>query len=424
MSRIAVVGGGAAGMMAAIRAAERGHSVTIYEKNEKLGKKVYITGKGRCNVTNACDAEEFFEHISGNAKFFYSAFYGFNNLQVMSLLENAGCPLKIERGNRVFPVSDHSSDVIKALRQLVESLGCEICYHTPVKALIAEPYSVMDEELDKKNKYEQRILGVVTSDGRKVFYDNVILATGGVSYPSTGSTGDGHGFVRELGLKVTELKPSLVPFETKETWCGQLQGLALKNVTATLMIDGKKVFSQMGELLFTHFGVSGPLILTASSFLAQKKDYKDVMLTINLKPALSQEQLDKRFLKEFEEGQNKQLKNILPALYPSGLAMLMPELADVDRAKPVHSVTREERERLVKTTQALTLTITGTRGFAEAIITTGGVDLKEVNPSTMECKRVKGLYITGELLNLDAHTGGYNLQIAWSTGYLAGDSVV
>ena len=420
MSKIAVIGGGAAGMMAAIRAAERGHSVTIYEKNEKLGKKVYITGKGRCNVTNACDVEEFFEHITGNAKFFYSAFYGFDNFQLMSLIEKAGCPLKTERGNRVFPVSDHSSDVIKALRQYIEKLGCEICYNTPVRALMTEQYQ---SEQAEKNKYEQQILGVVTTDGKKTLYDKVILATGGVSYPTTGSTGDGHAFAKELGLNVTELKPSLVPFEIKEGWCKQLQGLALKNVTATLYVDGKKVFSQMGELLFTHFGVSGPLVLTASSVLAQKKKYSDVMLTINLKPALSEEQLDKRFIKEFEEGHNRQLKNIRPALYPSSLAALMPELAGVDECKPAHSITREEREKLVKTTLALPLTVTGTRGFAEAIITSGGVDLKEINPSTMECKRIKGLYVIGELLNLDAHTGGYNLQIAWSTGYLAGDSV-
>lgn len=446
MSKIAVIGGGAAGMIAAIRAAERGHDVTLYEKNEKLGKKVYITGKGRCNVTNACDAEEFFEHITGNAKFFYSAFYGFDNRRVMELIEKAGCPLKTERGNRVFPISDHSSDVIKALRQTLEKLGCEIRYNTAIKELLAEEYieditapesadvlwetqntddeyweTKANKKAKKKNKYEQQITGVLTATGEKEWYDSVILATGGVSYPSTGSTGDGHKFAENLGLKVTELKPSLVPFEVKEKWCGQLQGLALKNVTATLWIDGKKVFSQMGELLFTHFGVSGPLILTASSVLAQKKNYSDVVLTIDLKPALTEEQLDKRFLKEFEEGHNKQLKNILPAIYPSSLAAMIPELADVDESKPAHSITREERERLVRTTKALSLTVTGTRGFTEAIITSGGVDLKEVNPSTMECKRIKGLYIAGELLNLDAHTGGYNLQIAWSTGYLAGD---
>ena len=336
--------------------------------------------------------------------------------------------------------------MIKALRQTLEKSGCEIRYNTVIKGLLAEEYTedvttsesadvlaeaqntdaeywetVTSKKTKKKNKYEQQITGVITATGKKEWYDAVILATGGVSYPSTGSTGDGHKFAKDLGLKVTELKPSLVPFEVKEKWCGRLQGLALKNVTATLFVDGKKVFSQMGELLFTHFGVSGPLILTASSVLAQKKNYNDVMLTIDLKPALTEEQLDKRFLKEFEEGHNKQLKNILPALYPSSLASMVPELADVDESKPAHSITREERERLVRTTKALSLTVTGTRGFAEAIITSGGVDLKEVNPSTMECKRIKGLYIAGELLNLDAHTGGYNLQIAWSTGYLAGD---
>lgn len=446
MSNIAIIGGGAAGMMAAIRVAERGHTVTIFEKNEKLGKKVYITGKGRCNVTNACDAEEFFEHITGNVKFFYSAFYGFDNHAVMDFIEKAGCPLKTERGNRVFPVSDHSSDVIKALRQTLEKSGCEIRYNTAIKGLltkeyaeaVSEPESTTPETQNagdeyreakagkkekKKNKYQQQIAGVLTATGEKEWYDAVILATGGVSYPSTGSTGDGHAFVRQLGLNVTELKPSLVPFEIKEKWCGQLQGLALKNVTATLYVDNKKVFSQMGELLFTHFGVSGPLILTAGSALARKKDYKEVMLTIDLKPALTDEQLDKRFLKEFEEGHNKQLKNILPSLYPSSLAELIPALADVDETKPAHSVTREERGRLVRITKEMQLTVLGTRGFTEAIITSGGVDLKEINPSTMECKKIKGLYIAGELLDLDAHTGGYNLQIAWSTGYLAGDCV-
>lgn len=429
-------------MLAAIRAAECGHTVTVYEKNEKLGKKVYITGKGRCNVTNACDAEEFFEHVTGNAKFFYSAFYGFDNNAIMELLEKAGCRLKIERGNRVFPVSDHSSDVIKALRGRMEALGCDIRYKTTIKALLSREYEESAEEdgkadsaewqdwsentLSKKkknNKYRQVITGVVTSEGENKFYDAVILATGGVSYPSTGSTGDGHSFVKKLGLNVTELKPSLVPFEVKEQWCGRLQGLALKNVTATLYVDSKKVFSQMGELLFTHFGVSGPLILTASSALAQKKDYKEVRLVIDLKPALTKEQFDKRLLREFEEGHNKQLKNILPAVYPASMAGLITELAQIDETKPAHSVTRAEREKLVELTKEFTLTVTGTRGFVEAIITSGGVDLKEINPSTMECKKVKGLYIVGELLNLDAHTGGYNLQIAWSTGYLAGDSV-
>lgn len=408
MSKVAIIGGGAAGMMAAIRAAERGHSVYVYEKNEKLGKKVYITGKGRCNVTNACDAEEFFEHIAGNAKFFYSAFYCFDNHAVMDVIETAGCPLKVERGNRVFPVSDHSSDVIKALRLRMEELGCEILYNTEIKEVLTS---------------EDKVTGIVTAKGKKVFYDAVILATGGVSYPSTGSTGDGHKIAGTLGLKVTELKPSLVPFETEEKWCGMLQGLALKNVKATLVVDQKKVFSQMGELLFTHFGVSGPLILTASSVLAQKKNYQSVKLYIDLKPALTEEQFDKRLLREFEEGKNKQLKNVLPAVYPSSLAALIPQLAETDETKSVHSVTREERKRLVEVTKNLELIIKGTRGFAEAIITSGGVDLKEVNPSTMECKKIKGLYIAGELLNLDAHTGGYNLQIAWSTGYLAGDSV-
>lgn len=417
MSRVAIVGGGAAGMMAAIRGAEKGHQVTLFEKNEKLGKKVYITGKGRCNVTNACETQEFFEHITGNAKFFYSAFYGFDNHAVMDLLEKAGCPLKTERGNRVFPVSDHSSDVIKALRNRMEELGCDIRYNLAVDRLICEDY------VSEGKKYEKKITELVTQDGKHHKFDKVILVTGGVSYPSTGSTGDGFVFAKNLGLNVTELKPSLVPFEVKEKWCASLQGLSLKNVTATMYVDGKKIFSQMGEMLFTHFGVSGPLILTASSELAAKKNYETVKILIDLKPALTQEQLDKRILREFEEGRNKQVKNILPALYPQSLANVIPVLAEVEETKPVHSVTKEERKRLVEITKALPLTVTGTRGFAEAIITSGGISLKEINPSTMECKRIKDLYIAGEMLDLDAHTGGYNLQIAWSSGYLAGDSV-
>ncbi len=435
MSRIAVIGGGAAGMMAAIRALELGAEVTLYEKNEKLGKKIYITGKGRCNVTNDCEPDVFFTHVTGNAKFLYSAYYAFDPWAVQKMLTDAGCPLKVERGNRVFPVSDHSSDVIKVLRKKLEDSGCEIRYKTEVKKLLAEELNAELSEDSKepeegkekkKNKsgkgYERRITGLVTAEGKKHFYDAVIVTTGGLSYPSTGSTGDGYRFVKDFGLEIKEPVPSLVPLETMETWAHHLQGLALKNVTATLELDEKKVYSQMGELLFTHFGVSGPLVLTASCELARKTGAGKKMLYLDLKPALNAEQFDKRLLREFEAANNKQIKNVLPAIYPVRLAEVMLSLAEIDGAKAVHSITREERERLVCLTKKLPLTIIGTRDFNEAIITCGGISLKEVNPSTMEAKKVKGLYCAGEVLDLDAHTGGFNLQIAWSTGYLAGES--
>jgi len=437
MSKIAVIGGGAAGMMAAIRALEKGHQVTLFEKNEKLGKKLYITGKGRCNVTNACETDVFFTHMNGNAKFLYSSFYAFDNQAVQEYIQKAGCPLKVERGNRVFPVSDHSSDVIKALRQRLEKLGCEILYKSEIKELLAEDMPCETDEFlsednskdngknkksKKKKGYEKFVTGVKTGDGKKYFFDSVIVATGGVSYPVTGSTGDGYKFGRKLGLDIVEPVPSLVPFETKETWAHSLQGLALKNVTATLFADGKKVFSQMGELLFTHFGISGPLILTASSELARKKA-RDVKVILDLKPAIDAAQFDKRLIREFEENHKKQVKNIMPGIYPARLGEVILELAGIDGERSAYTVTKPEREALVRLTKELPLTITGTRGFDEAIITCGGIALKEVNPSTMECKTVKGLYFAGEVLDLDAHTGGYNLQIAWSTGYLAGDSV-
>ncbi|MBR4966544.1 MAG: NAD(P)/FAD-dependent oxidoreductase [Lachnospiraceae bacterium] len=427
MKKIAVIGGGAAGMIAAIRASELGAKVTVFEKNEKLGKKIYITGKGRCNVTNDCDAQTFFSHVTGNEKFLYSAYYSFDSWAIQKLLTEEGCPLKVERGNRVFPVSDHSSDIIRTLAKRMERLGCEIRYRTEVKSLIttemtAESTDEKDVKKSKKNAYRYQVKGLVTADGKKHFFDAVILATGGLSYPSTGSTGDGYKFAKVLEMNVIEPRPSLVPLETKETWAHALQGLSLKNVTATLFVDGKKVFSAMGEMLFTHFGVSGPLILTASSELAKRPEAKEIKLYIDLKPALDAVQFDKRLLREFEEASNKQLKNILPAVYPVRLAETMLEITGIDGATAAHSVTKKQRELLVNTTKQLELTVTGTRDFKEAIITSGGISVKEINPSTMEAKKVKNLYCAGEVLDLDAHTGGFNLQIAWSTGFLAGDS--
>lgn len=408
MSKVIVVGGGAAGMLAAIAAAENGHKVVLLEQNEKLGKKIFITGKGRCNVTNACEVEKLFENVITNPKFLYSAIYGFDNSAIMTLLEQAGCPLKVERGERVFPISDHSSDVIAALQRILKKKQVEIRLHTKVKKLWIE---------------ENHICGVVLGNGQKEVADAVIVATGGLSYPTTGSTGDGYQMAKEAGHTIKECYPSLVPFETVEGWCRELQGLSLKNVDLT-MYDGKKVVYQgFGEMLFTHFGVSGPLVLSASSFYGKCKKKEEVTLVLDLKPALSEEQLDKRVLRDFEEAQNKQFKNALNGLFPAKLVPVMINLSGIEPEKKVNEITKEERKNLVYLIKHLTMQVSGTRDFNEAIITRGGIHVKEVNPSTMESKLVEGLYFAGEVLDLDALTGGFNLQIAWSTGYLAGSSI-
>lgn len=440
MSEIIVIGGGAAGMMAAIAASERGHHVVLLEKNEKLGKKLFITGKGRCNVTNAADLETLFANVCTNAKFLYSAFYGFDNRAVMDLVEQAGCPLKIERGERVFPVSDHSSDVIAAFTRKLKQCGAEIRLHAEVKALLCEAAEAGGEpESDERSKasdgktgIRQQIKGVQLVNGQKLWADAVIVCTGGLSYASTGSTGDGLKFAEETGHKVTPCRPSLVPLQTAQDWCRDLMGLSLKNVELRMVCGKKEYYREQGEMLFTHFGVSGPLVLTASCYLgnAQKKSSKGkaeqtepIRLYIDLKPALSEEQLDKRLLRDFDEQKNKQFKNALGGLFPAKLIPVMVMLSDIDGDKKVNEITKEERKSFVQLIKNLPLTVTGTRPFAEAIITQGGVSVKDVNPSTMESKLVKGLYFAGEVLDLDAHTGGFNLQIAWSTGHLAGESV-
>lgn len=412
MSKVIVIGGGAAGMMAAIAAAEKGHSVVLYEKNEKLGKKLFITGKGRCNVTNACETEELFGNVVSNPKFLYSAFYGFTNIQVMELLEKAGCPLKIERGERVFPVSDHSSDVIRALQNQMRSLGVEVSLNTGVKEILLK-----DGETGK------RASGVRLLNGRVEQADAVIVATGGISYESTGSTGDGYRFAESTGHGLSDCKPALVPLETAENYCKELMGLSLKNVALKLIVKKKEIYSGFGEMLFTHFGVSGPLVLTASSFYVQKAYGQKAELSIDLKPALTEEQLDKRLLRDFEENKNKAFKNALGGLFPARLIPVMITLSGIHPDKKVNEITKEERKAFLSLIKGLPLTVTGCRGFAEAIITQGGVKVKDVNPSTMESKRVAQLYFAGEVLDLDALTGGFNLQIAWSTGYLAGSSV-
>lgn len=419
MKHIIVVGGGAAGMMAAVSAARAGAEVTLLEKNEKTGKKIYITGKGRCNLTNACEPEEFFQNVISNGKFLYSAFYQMDNRTVMAFFENAGCRLKVERGERVFPVSDHSSDVIGALNRRMEREHVKVCLNTCVKELLIEN---QEKESIEEASHKGSVKGVVLSDGRKMEADAVILATGGKSYASTGATGDGYLFAETAGHTVKEVKPALVPFTVKESWCMELQGLSLKNVSVLLKSDKKKIYEGFGEMLFTHFGVSGPLILSASSYYAKKYADMQVPLIIDLKPALTREQLDKRILRDFEENKNRQFKNALDGLLPVKMIPIIIQLSGISPEKKVNEVTKKERNNLIDCFKNLTLTVTGTRGFQEAIITQGGICVKEVNPSTMESKLVKGLYFAGEVLDLDGVTGGFNLQIAWSTGYLAGNS--
>ncbi len=399
-----IIGAGPAGMMAAISAAGYGDEVVLLEKNEKTGKKLFITGKGRCNVTNACTRDEFFENIVSNPKFLYSAFSQFNNEDLMKLIEDNGTPLKTERGNRVFPVSDHSSDIIKALNNALKDYGVNVRLNTSVKEIIIK---------------DQTAVGVLTDDGERIAADRVIVATGGVSYKSTGSTGDGLHWAGESGHRISSIKPALVPLETRERWPGELSGLSLKNVTLSLLIKDKLKYKEMGEMLFTHFGISGPLVLTASSILASS-DEKDIKVLIDLKPALSDDEFDARLIRELKEGNKKDLKNILGNLYPIKLGLKICELAEVDIYKKCNEITKEERKRLLDLTKRLPLTIKGTRDFDEAIITHGGISVKDINPKTMESKVIKGLFFAGEVIDVDAFTGGFNLQIAFSTGYLAG----
>lgn len=413
MSHVIVVGGGAAGMFAVIAAAKNGHQVTLYEKNEKLGKKIFITGKGRCNITNAADMEELFDAVVTNSKFLYSSFYGYTNQNVIDFFEDAGVPVKIERGNRVFPISDHSSDVIRALEREMKKVGVKVCLNTEVKSVEAE-----------KGKFNK----VVLKDTTTQTADACIVATGGLSYRSTGSTGDGFRFAENVGHKVTQCFPSLVPMETKEPWICELQGLSLRNVEAKILDGKKELYKDFGEMLFTHFGVSGPLIISASSYVGKKfmdknGQKKELTLEIDLKPALTEEQLDQRVLRDFEENHNRQFKNAITKLFPTKLIPVMLELGGIDPEKKVNSIEKEERKQFVHLIKHFRMTLTGLRDYPEAIITKGGVNVKEIDPGTMESKLVKGLYFAGEVLDLDALTGGFNLQIAWSTGYAAGNAI-
>ncbi len=405
MKSVAVIGGGPAGIMAASMAAQAGHSVKLYEKNEKLGKKLYITGKGRCNITNGCDVEDLFANIPRNPKFLYSALYGFTNDDIVSVINSMGVPTKVERGKRVFPASDKSSDVIRALSRYLDKSGAELCLNSEVQSI---------------KRADDGFL--LTVNGSECHADAVILCTGGSSYPSTGSTGAGYAFAREMGHTVTDIRPSLIPLATVEQWPGELTGLSLKNVTLRAFNKkGKLVYEELGEMLFTHFGVSGPLVLSASSRIAD--DPCGAVLTIDMKPGLTHEELDRRLLRDFEKNTRKHLINSLNDLLPSRMISTVVELSGVPGDTQVNAVTRSMREALVQTLKRIPLTVDHALPVEEAIITRGGISVKEINASTMESKLVPELYFAGEIIDVDGYTGGFNLQIAYSTGALAGRSV-
>lgn len=413
MAKILIIGGGAAGMAAAVFLGEKNHQVHLFEKNEKLGKKLFITGKGRCNITNTCDDETFFKSVVTNAKFLYSAFYGYSNQDVVSFFENLGLAVKEERGGRIFPVSDHSSDVIRILEKRMKELDVKVHLKSEAEALLTE----------EGENGERKIKGVRLRNGAEILGEKVIVATGGFSYQATGSTGDGYTFAKEAGHTVTQLRPALVPIATKEEYVMQMQGLALKNIRFTVK-DGKKVlYDDFGELLFTHFGISGPLVLTASSYIGKKLEKKELQGYIDLKAALTEEQLDARLLREFEAGINRQFKNVITGMFPAKLYPVILELGGIAPDKKVNEITRKERQDFIHLVKHFPLTLVELRPFREAIITQGGVKVKEINPKTMESKLVKGLYFIGEVLDLDAVTGGFNLQIAWSTAKAAAEFI-
>ena len=407
-NRVIVIGAGASGMMAALTAAENGAQVMLFEKNDRPGKKILISGKGRCNVTTDKDTNEIINSFLHNGKFLYTALNSFSNQQVKDFFEQAGVPLKVERGERVFPVSDQAKDIVNALRRKLDVAGVDLWLNAAVKEVLFE---------------DGRAVGVLLPNGRKIEADCVIVATGGASYPGSGSTGDGYHFARKAGHSIVALRPSLIPLECAEGYVKELQGLSLKNVTFTVTTaDGKKLAQEFGEMLFTHFGVSGPIVLTESYKAVDywQKNKQPLQASIDFKPALSREKLDARFLREIEEQNKKQLKNSLHTLMPSKLIPVFLKRANVNGDKVMHQITKEERLRMVDTLKDFRFTLTKARPIEEAIVTAGGVSVKEVSPKTMESKLVKGLYFTGEVLDIDGMTGGFNLQAAFSTGYLAG----
>ena len=408
MSKVVVIGGGAAGMMASYAAGLCGHEVILLEKNEKLGKKIYITGKGRCNFTNACATEDFFKNVVTNEKFLYSSLYTFSPEQMMDFIEQQGVSVKVERGNRAFPVSDHASDITKALSNAMDSVGVKVFLH---------------KEVSKINVRDGKVYSIALKNNEEICCDHVVLATGGCSYRTTGSTGDGYLFAKDLGLSVTEVYPALVPIETKESDIFELQGISLKNVSFKVADKKKVYFEDFGEMLFTHFGISGPLVLSASSKITRVLKDKNLDGFIDFKPALSYDKLDLRILRFIQENPKKKIGLLLRDLLPKKIADVFENRLLISDDKNLSDITKEERASIVHMLKEFHLTLTNTRGFKEAIVTSGGICVKEINPSTMEAKNIKGLSICGEVLDVDAFTGGFNLQIAFSTGYLAGISI-
>ena len=402
--KVIIIGGGPAGMIAGIEASKKA-DVILLEKNEKLGKKLYITGKGRCNITNNCDEEEFILNVKRNPYFMYSSIYGFNSQRLMDYFNNLGVKLKTERGNRVFPVSDKSSDINRALEKELLKQNVKIYYNHNVKDILVE---------------NKKVIGVELDNNKKILGDKVILATGGLSYPLTGSTGDGYKFAKQLGHSIEKCYPILVPLKTKEKWIPELQGLSLKNIELSFYDNNKNVFNEFGEMLFTHEGISGPLVLTGSSALDGRKNIK---ASIDLKPRLDEKQLDKRILRDFEENLNRDLKNSLDKLLPKRLIPIIIKLSKIDPEKKINIITKEERQRLVDNMKKLSFTIIDSGGFNQAVVTRGGINVDEIDPATMESKIIKDLYFAGEIIDVDALTGGFNLQIAFSTGYLSGNSI-
>ncbi len=412
MSKVIIIGAGAAGMMAAVAAVRNENDVIIYDGNEKVGKKMYITGKGRCNLTNACDISDYFDNIVSNDKFLYSALYGYTNDDVISFFEENGCPIKVERGNRAFPRSDKSSDVIKTLEKYLRSHGVKIVLNTKVDKILVD---------------NGKVSGVKLFDGRKDKADKVILATGGLSYKTTGSTGDGLRIAKELGHTITSCRPALVPLNVKEDYVKAMQGLSLRNVNLSFFSGKKRLFDDFGEMLFTHFGVSGPLVLSASSVIGRyitdaPKGVSGIKGVIDLKPALTDKQLDDRILRDIEANKNKEIKYLISGLVPNKMVDVILNLLNVNQHLKLNELTKELRGKLVQLLKEFTFTITGLRDYNEAIITQGGVSVDEINPSTMESLLVKGLYFAGEVIDIDALTGGFNMQLAFSTGHLAGDA--
>lgn len=403
---VAVIGAGAAGLMAAGTAAQQGARVLLFERNEKVGRKLAITGKGRCNVTNNCDMQEFLTHVPQNPRFLYSALGAFSIQDTMKFFEELGVPLKTERGNRVFPQSDKARDIVDALFFWVKRCGV----------------TIVQERVTGIQTDETGVVGVKT-EGKLHRADRVIVATGGKSYPLTGSTGDGYAWAQELGHKVTPLRAALVPLVCPGKTCPRLQGLPLKNVTLTIFENNKKLYEGFGEMLFTHFGISGPLGLSASSYIGKALEQQPLKGYLNLKPALTEEQLDARILREFEENRNKQFRNVINSLFPAKLLPVMLSLGGIDPYKQVNAVSKAERQHFEELITHFPFTVTGTRGFREAIITQGGVSVKEIRPGTMEAKKKEGLYFVGEVLDLDALTGGFNLQIAWASAHAAAEEI-